>query len=90
MINVALVFLFGLIGAILGAAGLGIGYGFGAQYTAARVVVLLCSAASLGGLAATLRVMLFPGFDHEETMRTLAGFGLLVLVCGLACAAVLS
>jgi hypothetical protein len=87
MINV---FLFGLIGAILGAAGLGIGYGFGAQYTAARVVVMLCSAASLGGLGVTLRVMLFPGFDHEETMRTLAGFGLLVLVCGVTCAAVLS
>jgi hypothetical protein len=34
--------------------------------------------------------MLFPGFDHEETMRTVAGFGLLVLACGAACAVVLS
>ena len=90
MINIVIVFLFGLIGAVLGAACLGLGYGFGAQFTTARVVVMLCSAAAIGGLAVTLRVMLFPGFDHEETMRTVAGFGLLALVCGLACAAVLS
>lgn len=80
MVNVAIVFLFALAGAIVAACGIGFGYGFGAQFTATRAVVLLCSGAGIGGLLVTLRVLFSPSFDHRETVRTLWGFGLLVVV----------
>ena len=87
MIGVVVVFLFALAGAVLAGCGVGLGYAFGAQFTAARIVVPLCSGAGLGGLLAVVGALLS---RDEELWPVIFGFILLAVVLGAVCFGVLS
>ena len=90
MVGVVIVFLFALFGTVLAGCGVGLGYAFGAQFTAARIVVALCSGAGLGGLVALCGAAVTPSVSIKDTGHVIVGFILLAVVLGAVCFGVLS
>lgn len=71
-----------LLFAICGAVGFGclygVGYAFGVQYTAARLMTILLSGAGIGGLLAMIGAVVNDAVSRSDTTKVIVAFALLV------------
>ncbi len=74
------VLIYAIDGAVMTGGVFGIGYAFGVQYTATRLMVALLSGAGIGGTLAAFAAVVNPRVNSEDTGKIIAAFVVLIAV----------